>query len=172
LSAMFFASLVNSWRPKQAAASELNWPVRTACGLGEMPWQPRPSLTLNEPHEHRCCSARVRGSAENRVLGRLPCPSDRPCERRAGRLLACARRYPSRSVCAMGAFVGISPFGLMSSTAPSEGQLSATLHLATVAERRGAGRNKARPARHSTRKVRASRTSQLVPAQANRCRYS
>lgn len=106
LSAM---GLVNSRRPKQAAASESNWPVRSACGLGEMPWQPRPSLTLNEPHEHRCCCARVRGPAENRVLGRLPCPSDRPCERRAGRLLACARQYPSRTVCAMGAFVGISP---------------------------------------------------------------
>jgi hypothetical protein len=41
LSAMFLASLLNSWQPKQAA-SELIWPMRSTCGLGEVPWRPRP----------------------------------------------------------------------------------------------------------------------------------
>jgi len=76
------------------------------------------------------------------------------------------------SVCVMGVFVEISLLDLTSFTAPSEGQLSATRRLATVAERRGIGRNRARLARHSTRQVRASQTLKPVPAQANRCRYS
>ena len=79
---------------------------------------------------------------------------------------------PSPSVCAMDAFVGINPCRPSSFCRPSGGRRSATPHLATSAERRGAGRNRARQAHRSTRQVRASRTSQLVPAPTNRCRYS
>jgi hypothetical protein len=160
------ASLLNLWRPKQAAASELNWPMRSDSGLGE----PRPqALRSMSPTNIGAVLRELEGPLK--VAHTPPSMSERQTLRaRADRLLACVRRYPSQSVCARSS--GSVLVGSTTSTAPSEGQLSALPHLATVAERGGVGRNRGRPTRHSTRQVRASRALQLVPAQANRCRYS